>query len=85
MCNSYTIPKCLHRIAYSPLSERETEVLQSIAEGKSYSKIALDLFISRETVRSHIKNIYQKPAVNRKSDALKIAGDNKWLNKSWDQ
>lgn len=43
----------------SPLSERETEVLQSIAEGKSYSKIALDLFISKETVRSHIKNIYQ--------------------------
>ncbi len=66
----------------SPLSERETEVLQSISEGKSYSKIALDLFISRETVRSHIKNIYQKLAVNSKSDALKIAGDNKWLNKS---
>ena len=66
----------------SPLSERETEVLQSIAEGKSYSKIALDLFISRETVRSHIKNIYQKLAVNSKSGALKIAGDNKWLNRA---
>lgn len=66
----------------SPLSARETEVLQSIAEGKSYSKIALDLFISRETVRSHIKNIYQKLAVNSKSDALKIAGDNNWLGKS---
>ena len=66
----------------SPLSERETEVLQSIAGGKSYSKIALDLFISKETVRSHIKNIYQKLAVNSKSGALKIANDNKWLNTS---
>ncbi len=64
----------------SPLSEREQEVLRGIAEGKSYSKIALDLFISKETVRSHIKNIYQKLAVNSKSEALKVAGDKRWLN-----
>jgi DNA-binding NarL/FixJ family response regulator len=63
----------------SPLSEREKEVLRGIAEGKSYSKIALDLFISKETVRSHIKNIYQKLAVNCKADALKVAGSNRWL------
>jgi len=63
----------------SPLSEREQAVLQGIAEGKSYSKIALDLFISKETVRSHIKNIYQKLAVNSKSEALKIANDKRWL------
>lgn len=65
----------------SPLSERETEVLQSIAEGKSYSKIAADLFISRETVRSHIKNIYRKLEVSSKADALKIAASNNWMNK----
>ncbi|MFD0751040.1 LuxR C-terminal-related transcriptional regulator [Mucilaginibacter calamicampi] len=64
----------------SPLSEREQEVLRGIAEGKSYSKIALDLFISKETVRSHIKNIYQKLAVNSKAEALKVAGDKRWLN-----
>lgn len=63
----------------SPLSEREREVLKGIAEGKSYSKIAIDLFISKETVRTHIKNIYQKLAVNCKADALKVAGTNKWL------
>ncbi|MCK7558065.1 response regulator transcription factor [Chitinophaga sedimenti] len=64
----------------SPLSDREKEVLRGIAEGKSYSKIALDLFISKETVRSHIKNIYQKLAVNCKADALKVAGSNRWLH-----
>jgi DNA-binding NarL/FixJ family response regulator len=64
----------------SPLTERETSVLKGIAEGKSYSKIALDLFISKETVRSHIKNIYQKLAVNSKADALKVAGSNRWIN-----
>ena len=64
----------------SPLSDREQDVLRGIADGKSYTKIALDLFISKETVRSHIKNIYQKLAVNSKSDALKVAGNNKWIN-----
>ncbi|RZM25455.1 MAG: response regulator transcription factor [Pedobacter sp.] len=63
----------------SPLSEREQAVLRGIAEGKSYTKIALDLFISKETVRSHIKNIYLKLAVNSKSEALKVAGHHKWL------
>ncbi|RYE30607.1 MAG: response regulator transcription factor [Sphingobacteriaceae bacterium] len=64
----------------SPLSERETAVLQGISEGKTYSKIALDFFISKETVRSHIKNIYGKLAVNSKAQALKVAADHKWLN-----
>jgi len=63
----------------SPLSERENEVLKGISEGKSYTKIALDLFISRETVRTHIKNIYQKLAVNSKAQALKVAGEKRWL------
>jgi DNA-binding NarL/FixJ family response regulator len=73
------VVKSFNRSLNSPLSEREHEVLKRISEGKSYSKIALDLFISKETVRSHIKNIYQKLAVNSKDAALKVAGNNKWL------
>lgn len=65
----------------SPLSARETEILQSIAEGKSYSKIALDLFISKETVRSHIKNIYRKLEVNSKAEASEVASTNKWFQR----
>jgi len=63
----------------SPLSARETQVLQSIAQGKTYTKIAADLFINKETVRSHIRHIYQKLEVSNKADALRKAGDNKWL------
>lgn len=63
----------------SPLTERETQVLQSIAEGKSYSKIALDLFVSKETIRSHIKNIYRKLEVSSKAEAIKVANSNKWV------
>ncbi|GAB3933956.1 response regulator transcription factor [Mucilaginibacter myungsuensis] len=63
----------------SPLSQREQDVLRCISEGKSYTKIALDLFISKETVRTHIKNIYQKLAVNSRAEAIKVAGNNRWL------
>lgn len=67
----------------SPLSARESQVLEGIAQGKSYTKIAHELFISKETVRGHIKNIYQKLAVNSKADALRIAQTNQWLKRNW--
>ncbi|MCX2743105.1 response regulator transcription factor [Mangrovivirga sp. M17] len=57
----------------SPLSSRETDVLKLIAEGKSYTQISEELFISKETARSHIKNIYVKLNVNSKSEAISKA------------
>ena len=67
----------------SPLSVREAEVLTAVSQGKSYTKIATELFVSKETVRSHIKNIYEKLAVNNKAEALKIASSNKWITGMW--
>ncbi|HXS57230.1 MAG TPA: response regulator transcription factor [Hanamia sp.] len=43
----------------SNLSERQTEILESIVNGMSYKLIAEKLFISVETVRYHVKNIYE--------------------------
>jgi len=57
----------------SPLTSRETEVLQHLSRGKSYTMIANDLFINKETVRTHIKNIYQKLNVNTKAGAIEKA------------
>jgi len=57
----------------SPLTPRETEVLQHLAKGKSYTMIANELFINKETVRTHIKNIYQKLNVNTKAGAIEKA------------
>jgi DNA-binding NarL/FixJ family response regulator len=54
----------------SVLSEREKEVLNRIVDGNSYKMIADLLFISIDTVRSHIKNIYEKLQVNSKSQAV---------------
>lgn len=63
----------------SPLTERETQILQGISRGKTYTKIASELFINKETVRSHIRNIYQKLAVKSKEEALHVAGNNRWI------
>ncbi len=57
----------------SPLTARETEVLEHLARGKSYSSIASELFIDKETVRTHIKNIYFKLEVHSKAEAIEKA------------
>jgi len=54
----------------SHLSERESEVLKLLVEGMSYKRIAENCFISPETVRGHIKNIYKKLQVHTKSEAV---------------
>ena len=52
------------------LSEREMEVLQQLSEGLMYKEIGEKLFISYETVKQHIKHIYQKLHVQNKIEAL---------------
>ena len=63
----------------SPLSGRETEVLELLSKGKSYSMIAQELFITKETAKSHIKNIYSKLQVNSKSEAIAKATKEKLI------
>jgi len=52
------------------LSDREKQVLQLLVEGYSYKMIAAEMFIAIDTVRSHIKKIYEKLHVNSKSEAV---------------
>lgn len=52
------------------LSDREKEVLQLLVDGNSYKMVAADMDISIDTVRSHIRNIYDKLHVNSKSEAV---------------
>ncbi len=54
------------------LSDREQEVLQQLAQGLIYKEIAEKLFISHETVKQHIKHIYQKLHVQNKVEALNM-------------
>jgi DNA-binding NarL/FixJ family response regulator len=52
------------------LSARELDVLSRLADGHSYKTAAHDLSVSVDTVRFHIRNIYQKLHVHSKSEAV---------------
>ncbi len=73
------VVKSFQKNPNSPISARETEVLELLAKGKSYSMIARDLFITKETAKSHIKNIYAKLQVNSKSEAIAKATRDKLI------
>lgn len=63
-----------YKDAKEQLSGREKEVLQQLAKGFSYKDIAEKLFISVETVRTHIRNIYEKLQAGSRNEALRKAG-----------
>jgi DNA-binding NarL/FixJ family response regulator len=52
------------------LSEREKQVLSLLVNGYSYKMISAEMYIAIDTVRSHIKKIYEKLHVNSKSEAV---------------
>ena len=60
--------------SYHSLSRREQEIIQVLAKGFRYKEIAEQLFVSQETIRTHIRNIYEKLNVNSRSEALKKTG-----------
>jgi DNA-binding NarL/FixJ family response regulator len=56
--------------AVAMLTEREKEILDYLSKGFLYKEIANELFISRETVKKHIHNIYDKLQVQTRTEAL---------------
>lgn len=63
----------------SPLTQRETMILQLISEGKTYAQISEELDISKETAKTHIKNVYKKLRVKSRSEALAKAAQDKLI------
>ena len=56
-----------------PLSERELQVLGVLSEGLTNDEIARQLFLSVNTVKTHLKTIYGKLGVHRRRDAVSQA------------
>jgi NarL family two-component system response regulator LiaR len=57
----------------SPLTDREWEILDMICSGSTTRTIADELFLSTETVNSHVKRILRKLGVHSRSDAVAAA------------
>ena len=55
------------------LTGRETEILNLVAQGMSNREIAEQLFVSKYTVESHIKHIYRKLSVSKRTKAVSAA------------
>lgn len=61
------------------LTEKEFEVVNLLLRGYTYKVIAGSLFVSENTIKYHVKNIYQKLNINSKMELIKIFGDNEEL------
>jgi DNA-binding NarL/FixJ family response regulator len=59
----------------SALSGREVEVLQGVARGLSNRAIARELWLSDQTVKFHLHNVYRKLGVSNRTEAAKYAFD----------
>ena len=54
------------------LSERERQVAALLLQGKTYRTIAGDLYISENTVKTHIKNIYSKFNIQKRAELIEL-------------
>lgn len=61
-----------NRLLLEKLTARERETLLLLKDGHSRKEIAQKLFLSEDTVRSHIRNIYEKFEVHNRAQALKL-------------
>lgn len=64
------VPPVHHSKPDYDLSPREMDILKSLVKGYSYKLIANEHFISMDTVRSHIRHIYEKLQVRSKTEAV---------------
>jgi DNA-binding NarL/FixJ family response regulator len=76
---SVSLPQAKKTQQETSLTNREMEILQLVIEGISYPEIGERLFISYGTVRTHVKNIFEKLHVKNKQEATKIAIEKKWF------
>ena len=62
----------------NPLTERESQVLELVAEGKTTKEIAAELFLSAGTVRNYISTILDKLGVGNRIEAIQRFRDKGW-------
>ena len=69
----------------SPLTSRETAVLEQMAKGKSSKEIAHALEISPQTVKNHISHVFSKLGVTDRTSAVLIALRHGWIKHDYER
>ena len=64
--------RCATTAADHALSPREAEILAMLASGKTGPQIQDELFISKDTVKTHIKHIYRKLDVHARDELVAL-------------
>jgi DNA-binding NarL/FixJ family response regulator len=64
---------------FAPLSPREVEILDNIAQGMTKKQVAYALSISEQTVKNHMSSILRKLAVNDRTQAVVYAMRQGWI------
>lgn len=67
---------------YWNLSLREQEVVHLLADGKSFKEIASILMVSMNTVKTHVKRIYNKLGVHRRQEIIQVSAALRQYNMS---
>jgi DNA-binding CsgD family transcriptional regulator len=60
------------RLPSQSLSAREAEVMALIADGRTNGQIAEHLFLAEKTVKNHVRRIYAKLGVGRRTEAINL-------------
>lgn len=66
--------RCAHAARTFDLTRREEEVLALLLKGCTRSEIARELFVSGDTVKTHIRNLYRKTGVTGKDELVQAIG-----------
>lgn len=68
----YLDVRSMHSNPLTTLTPRELEVLADLASGRTNKQIARDLGVSLNTVKFHVRNLFQKLGVNSRSQAIAL-------------
>ena len=68
-----TAPDQATVLAVEPLTEREREVLRHVSGMLNTAEVASEMYISVNTVKTHLKSIYRKLAATHRSEAVRRA------------
>ena len=65
----------INNLIVNPLTQKEFDVLKGLYEGKTNQQLADEQFVSVNTIKTHIKNIYEKMDTHTRSETISLLND----------